>query len=110
MTLTMTGIKPEHQELFAKHLNPLLDALLVKFTDEMPAETCDAWLRLTPEEQRVAVMLPVTFWLLQQANAVGGHAYMRLLEELSGEVWARSLDLSLALAASADARDAGRVS
>ena len=108
LQLTKTGIKPDQIPRLDAALTPLLTSMVEDASATMPADLRALLDGLTPDEQATTVTFVVIARLLERAEQVGGPAYQHLLDELAGEVWARSLEVVAGVVESQMAKRAGR--
>ena len=105
LQLTKTGIKPDQVAQLDAVLAPLLADLVRETCKVMPPDRQDS---LTDGERVTLMSFLVIAYLLERAEHVGGPAYQHLLDELGGEVWARSLEVVAGVVESQMAKRAGR--
>ena len=106
----MTGIKPDKHALFDTYLRPLLDAVRQHFALELDDEKRAEFLAF-PEAKQRAIVTPITVERLMEITQTDADAttYGGVLEAVAGDIWARSMELGLAIAESEVATRAGRL-
>ena len=108
LQLTKTRTTPDQIPRLDAALTPLLTSMVEDVNATLPADRRAILDDLTPDEQATIVTLAVITRLLERAEQVGGPTYQHLLDELGGEVWARSLEVVAGVVESQMAKRAGR--